>query len=144
MPARTLHMLIQSLLLLFLWLSPIRALTLPTPSRPSPPIRHTSLHALRAPPPQTVSAEATNPSAGHNLKFKEYSIWIKDKSKHVWESHKERMAREAAIRDYTSPYMTKFSDKEDGWWAAFDFGRMWRHFLWETIPSMWTGPELPQ
>jgi hypothetical protein len=93
---------------------------------------------------RAAPSEVTDASAGHNLKFKEYPVWLKDKSKQMWESHTERIAREAAIRDYISPYMTPFADKEDGWWAAFDLGRMWRHFVWETVPGMWTSPELPK
>ncbi|EKM75644.1 hypothetical protein AGABI1DRAFT_116251 [Agaricus bisporus var. burnettii JB137-S8] len=142
MHTRMLHVLIQSLLLLFLWLSPNPVLAVPSSAHSSLAIRHTALHA-RTPPP-SESSEPADPSAGHNLKFKEYPIWIKDKSKQLWESHTAQMAREEAIRNYTSPYLTQFSGKQDGWWVSFDFGRIWRHFLWETMPKLWSSPELPQ
>lgn len=152
MHTRLLHILIQSLLiLLFFRLSPAYASPAPI-SLGNFPSSHIKRHSSqpRAPPPPKPNTSPpdedpyTRLTEGYNLKFKHYPQWIKEKSKLLWESHKDRKAREAAIRDYTSPYLTKFADKKDGWWSAFDFGRIWRHFLWEVLPELWRKSELPR
>ena len=70
----------------------------------------------------------------YSLKFERYSKWIKDQSKYFWKSREDRQD----VRDYVSPYLTKFEAKRKaGWWASLNLIRLWRHFLWE-LPE-WLG-----
>ena len=82
----------------------------------------------------------------YSLKFERYSKWIKDQSKYFWKSREDRQD----VRDYVSPYLTKFEAKRKaGWWASLNLIRLWRHFLWElpewlTLESSECWLQLPQ
>jgi len=87
--------------------------------------------------PSEAAPIVHNPVVSHyTLKFERYSKWIKDQSKSFWKSQEDRQD----VRDYVSPYLTKFeATRKDGWWASLDLIRFWRHFLWETILPKWLG-----
>lgn len=93
-------------------------------------------------------------AAGYNLKFKEYSKWIKESSKSIWNKHATTTttaitkARTSSLKNnndkehYVSPYLTQFADKHDSWWSVgLNFGVMWRHVLWEVVPEWFRGSE---
>ena len=72
----------------------------------------------------------------YTLKFENYSKWIKDQSKFFRKSREDRQD----VRDYVSPYLTKFEAKRKaGWWASLNLIRLWRHFLWKTTLPEWLG-----
>lgn len=95
------------------------------------------IHPTPPPSPSKVALIVHNPAVSHyTLKFERYSKWIKDRSRSFWKSREDRQD----VRDYVSPYLTKFETKrKDGWWASLNLSRLWRHFLWEMTLSEWLG-----
>ncbi|KAF9447815.1 hypothetical protein P691DRAFT_801760 [Macrolepiota fuliginosa MF-IS2] len=163
MRTRLLHTFLQSLLILFsFWLSLIRVGTSASPvpltrfhARPLPLQRRT-LHQLRSsslhleprvppsPPPNVQDLDPNLPlAAAYNLKFKKYSQWIKEQSKSLWDSHKDKVKGRGKTNDYVSPFLTRFSEKHDSLWSTLDLGRMWKHFIWEALPEWWRGHDAP-
>ena len=89
-------------------------------------------------PPSEAVPIVHNSVVFHNtLKFERYSKWIKDQSKYFWKSREDCQD----VRDYVSPYLTKFeAKKKAGWWASLlNLIRLWRHFLWEMTLPEWLG-----
>lgn len=79
----------------------------------------------------------------YNLEFEKYSKWIKEQSESLWKLKEDGHLEtdKEALRDYVSPYLTRFEAKKAKWWELLDLGQSLRHLAYEVIPECFGGPD---